>query len=322
MKIAGVGSFVPVTGTRNPELEARLGLEPGWIEQRTGVEFRPTAAAEQAVSDLAIRAASDALQAAQVDPSQVGLVLLATSTPDHLLPPTAPLVAHRLGLARAGAIDLTGACSGFLYGLVMGAAVGQIMQCAVLVIGANILTRRVDPLDTNTAVLFADGAGAVVLTPSSTAQILGFHLGADGSRYDSILIPGGGSREPLTAESLAAKRNTIAMKSGGGVFKQAVQMMAEAGKRALLASKLTSPDVDLWIPHQANLRIVREAGRLLDIGEERTVTTLRECGNSSAAAIPSALAQAVADRLITPGQTLLMTAVGAGMMSAGVVVKW
>lgn len=322
MKIAGAGSFVPVTGTRNPELEAQLGLEAGWIERRTGVAFRPTASAEQAVSDLAVSAAQDALRAADIDPLQVGLVLLATSTPDHLLPPTAPLIAHRLGLSCAGAIDLTGACSGFLYGLVMGAAMGQTMQTAVLVIGANVLTRRVDPLDANTAALFADGAGAVVLTPCSTAQILGVHLGADGSRYDSIMIPAGGSREPLTTASLAAKRHTIQMKRGVGVFRQAVQMMADAGERALQAANLTSRAIDRWIPHQANLRIVREAGRLLDIDQDRTIINLRECGNSSAAAIPSALAQAIADGRIERGQTLLLTAVGAGMMSAGVVIRY
>lgn len=322
MKVAGVGASVPVTGTYNPELEARFKLEPGWIERRTGIQFHPTASREQAVSDLAIEAGRKALLAANIDPSEIGLVVMATSTPDHLLPPTSPLVAHHLKAVRAGAIDLTGACSGFLYGLVMASATGQAMQRAILVIGANILSRRVDPLDRDTAVLFGDGAGAVVLVPAEQPHILGFHLGADGSHYESIMIPAGGSRQPLTVKSLEERQNTIVMQKGKGIFRQAIRMMADAGKHAMKESNINSGDVDWWIPHQANMRIIREAGRLLEISEERTITIFDRCANSSAATIPIALAQAIEAGQIRNGQTLLLTAVGSGMTSAGVVVQW
>jgi 3-oxoacyl-[acyl-carrier-protein] synthase III len=321
MKIVGVGASVPSTGTSNDELEAKLGLTPGWIAKRAGIYFRPSAPSEWAVSDLAVAAGSKALAAAGIPAEKLGLVLLATSTPDHLLPPSSPLVAHQLGARHAGAIDLTGACAGFLYGLVMGSASGQAMHRPVLLIGANILTRRVDPGDANTVVLFGDGAGAVVLTPSDDPHLLGFYLGADGSQYDAIKIPAGGSREPLTAESLAARRNRMEMQSGSGLFRHSIRMMADAGRRALLAAGVQIQEIDWWIPHQANYRVIRETGNILGIEEGRTLVTLDRYANSSAATIPIAFSEGIDAGKIRPGQTLLLTSVGAGMTCAGVVMK-
>ncbi len=324
IKVAGVGSVVPRTGTENAEMEARLGLESGWIEKRTGVCFRPIAEDVVATSDLAVPAGQRALDMACIPPAEIGLLLLATSTPDHLLPPTAPLVAHRLALANAGAIDMAGACSGFLYAFVMGASFAQAMQKPVLVIAANILSRRVDPMDRNTATLFGDGAGAVVLMPSGSdvSHLLGTHLAADGSQYDAMGIPAGGTREPLTAAGLHAGRHRMMLRDGKGLFKHASGMMAEAGRRALLEAKLSVKDIDWWIPHQANLRMIRETGRILGIPSERTVTVMDRYANSSAATIPIALVEAVADGRICKGDTLLLTAAGAGMMSAGIVLRW
>jgi 3-oxoacyl-[acyl-carrier-protein] synthase-3 len=324
IKVAGVGSVVPRTGTENAEMEARLGLESGWIEKRTGVRFRPIAEDTVATSDLAVSAGQRALEAACVLPAEIGLLLLATSTPDHLLPPTAPLVAHRLALTNAGAIDMAGACSGFLYAFLMGASFAQTMQKPVLVIAANILSRRVDPMDRNTVTLFGDGAGAVALVPSGSdaPHVLGTHLAADGSQYDAMGIPAGGTREPLTAAGLHAGRHRMMLRDGKGLFKQAAGMMAEAGRRALMEANLGVEDIDWWIPHQANLRMIRETGRILAIPSERTVTVMDRYANSSAATIPIALAEAVADGRIGKGDTLLLTAAGAGMMSAGIVLRW
>jgi 3-oxoacyl-[acyl-carrier-protein] synthase-3 len=322
VQVAGVGAFAPATGTRNAELEVQLGLEPGWIERRTGVGFRPTAEPSVATSDLAVEAGRRALQSASIAPAEIGLLLLATSTPDHLLPPTAPLVAHRLALTQAGAIDLAGACSGFLYGLILAASHAQATQRAVLVIGANVLSRRVDPGDRNTATIFADGAGAAVVQPCAEAHLLGAYLGADGAHYGAIGIDAGGAREPLTPEAVAAGRHRMALRDGKGLFRQGVLQMTEAGRTALRQAHLTPSDVHWWIPHQANLRMIREAGRLLELPPERTVTVLDRFGNASAAAIPTAWAAAVRDGRLRRGDRLLLTAAGAGLLSAGAVLVW
>jgi 3-oxoacyl-[acyl-carrier-protein] synthase-3 len=321
MKVAGAGSAIPRTVIANEIVEERLGLERGWIERRTGVRQRPVAAPDEATSDLAVRAAAEALERSGVDRASVGLALLATSTPDHLLPPTAPLVAHRLGL-KAGAIDLAGACSGFLYALTLGSAYGRQARTAVLVIGANILTRRVDPRDAATAALFSDGAGALVLTPAEPSHILGSHLASDGSLYDAIGISAGGSREPLTAENVAAGRHLMTIRHGAALFKNAVRAMVDAGRAAMKNARVTSRDIDWWIPHQANRRIIQEAGRLLEIPPERVISIVSEAGNSSAATIPIALARGVESGQIQSGQIVLLTAAGAGMIEAGVALRW
>jgi 3-oxoacyl-[acyl-carrier-protein] synthase-3 len=322
MRIAGVGSSIPERRVANVEIELRLGLEAGWIERRTGIRCRPIADRAIATSDLAIDAGERALRQAGVNASDVGLLLLATSTPDHLLPPTAPLVAHRLSLTHAGAIDLTGACSGFLYGVSLGSSYGQAIERPVLVIAANILSRRVNPSDPATVALFGDGAGAVVLIPDRQPHILGFHLGADGSSYDSILIPAGGTREPMTTESVLAGRHFITMAKGASVFRNASQKMADAGIQAMHQANVGAPEIDWWIPHQANLRLIRETGNLLGIPKEKTVTVIDRYANSSGATIPIALAEAVAAGTIRRGELLLLTAVGAGMTNAGMIVRW
>lgn len=321
MKIAGVASAVPPAVTLNSDIEDRLGLERGWIVRRTGILCRPTAPASQATSDLAIEAGRAALKNAGVAPSEIGLLLLATSTPDHLLPPTAPLVAHRLELSNAGAIDITGACSGFLYALAMGNWSGAAMRKPVLIVGANILSRRVDDRDPGTMALFGDGAGAVVLVPCGQPHVLGSHLGADGSCYAAIQIPAGGTREPLTVEGLTERRNLIRIEDGRSAFKQAVKMMAEAGRLALDEAGLTVADVAWWVPHQANRRIIEECGNALGIAPCRTVIVIDRFANSSAATIPIALTEAAGSGRIRPGEILLLTSAGAGMISAGVVLR-
>ena len=322
MKIISVASAVPETVVTNDAVEARLGLEPGWIQRRTGILERPTAAPDEATSDLAIRAGRRAIEASGLDPEEIGLLLLATSTPDHLLPPTAPLAAHRLGLANAGAIDLAGACSGFLYGVVLAASYGLTVRKPMLVIGANILTRRVNSQDAATVALFSDGAGAVVLAPSDCSHLLGSYLGADGSSYDAIGIPAGGTREPLSAELLERGRHLMAMRRGPALFRKAVNAMAHAGKEAMKAAGVTQSAIDWWVPHQANVRLIEDTGAALGIPATRTIQVVERYGNSSAATIPIALAEGVSSGRIREGHTVLMTAVGAGVVTAGLVLRW
>jgi 3-oxoacyl-[acyl-carrier-protein] synthase III len=322
MKVLAVASAIPQAGASNAAVEDRLGLERGWIERRTGILQRPTVAATESTSDLAVRAGERALQQASIEPEDIGLLLLATSTPDHLLPPTAPLVAYRLRLRRAGAADLAGACAGFLYTLVLAAAYGASVRKPVLVIGANVLSRRVNPQDQATAALFSDGAGAAVLIPAEPTQFLGSYLDADGAFYDALGISAGGSREPMTAGALQEKRHLMSIRRGPTLFRQAVQTMATAGKEALKSAGIDVSAVDWWIPHQANVRMTRDAGALLGIGPQRTISVVEQFGNSSAATIPIALAYAVESNRIQRGQTLLLTAAGAGMLGAGVVLRW
>jgi 3-oxoacyl-[acyl-carrier-protein] synthase-3 len=302
-------------------VEIRLGLEPGWIERRTGIHRRPTAAPEQATSDLAVLAAADAIRNSGVHRDDIGLLLLATSTPDHLLPPTAPLVAHRLNLA-CGAIDLAGACAGFLYALVLASHWVDAMSKPAVVIGANILTRRVNQRDPATVALFSDGGGAVVLVPAQPTSLMSSYLGSDGSAYEAIGIPAGGTREPLTLENLHAGMNLMTMRRGAALFKQAVHAMANAGKAALDQAGLNASDVQWWIPHQANNRIIHDAGAMLGIGPERTVNVVDNFGNSSAATIPIALSSALEHGKIGKGDHILFTAAGAGLVTAGAVLRW
>ncbi|MEQ1671691.1 MAG: 3-oxoacyl-ACP synthase, partial [Hyphomicrobium sp.] len=185
IEIIGLGHEAPALRVTSAELEARLGLEPGWIKRRTGIDARHYAGPDEALSDLAIAAGDRALATANIKRHDVALLLLATSTPDHLLPPTAPLVAHKLGMSRAGGIDMTGACAGFIYALTLGAAFAVMHNAPVLIVAANILSRRINEADRNTSALFADAAGAVVIAPSSRADcgVLGAHLTSDGSAY-------------------------------------------------------------------------------------------------------------------------------------------
>jgi 3-oxoacyl-[acyl-carrier-protein] synthase-3 len=323
-RIAAVGHALPERVVTSAELEDRLGLESGWIERRTGIRERRYAAPDEATSDLAVRAAADALGRAGGLSAPVGLLLLATSTPDHPLPPTAPLVAHRLGLTRCGALDVTSACTGFLAALALGHSYCRVQGCSVLVVGANVLSRRVNPADPATAALFADGAGAMVLEPAGAAPdaVLSLHMDSDGAGYDQILIPAGGSRTPLSPEAVESGAHLMQMARGPDLYRAAVHAMVRSGLAALERAGLAAAEADWWVPHQASARIIRDAGERLGIGPERTISVVETVGNTSAASIPLALAMASRDGRVRPGQRLLLTAVGAGTSEAGAVVRW
>ncbi|MBB4166278.1 beta-ketoacyl-ACP synthase III [Rhizobium sp. BK538] len=321
-RMAGFGHRVPGRCVENAEIEQSLGLETGWIERRTGIRTRYWVEEGDTLSGLAAEAGAMALDNAGISRSEIGLTLLATSTPDHLLPPTAPLVAHRLALEHSGAIDLAGACSGFLYALTLADAFVRAQGRAVLVIAANILSRRINPAERASCVLFADAAGAVVLTPSSdpAAGVLGADLCSDGSGYDLISIPAGGSNRPF-APSMAADAFLMTMRDGREVFSRAVEMMSSASQRALERAAVDAGEITRFVPHQANVRIFQAVAANLGIEAERTVCSLDRFGNSSAATIPLSLSLDAANRPLQNGETLLLAAAGAGLTGAAVLYR-
>ena len=322
-KIAGVGHHVPARKVANVEIEASLGLERGWIEARTGIRQRHWALPEDTLSGLAEKAGNMALAAAGIDRDSVGLLLLATSTPDHLLPPSAPLVAHKLGLRRAGSIDLAGACSGFIYAMTFADAYLKAHDRPVLVIAANILSRRINPLERASAVLFSDAAGAVLLVPCADGDhgVLGASLGSDGSGYGLIQIPAGGSSRPF-ANDLDIQETRMTITDGREVFTRAVDMMCRCSEEALMAGGLCGKDIDRFIPHQANARIFDAVGEKLGITDGRLVRSIADYGNSSAATIPLSLSLANDAEPLRSGENLLLAAAGAGLTGGAIVVRF
>ena len=323
IKIAGVGHAAPQRRVTSAEIEQRLGLEAGWIVKRTGIEARRYAADGEALSDLATAAGDAALAQSGIARRDVAMLLLATSTPDHLLPPSAPLVAHRLALTNAGGVDLAGACGGFVYALTLGAAYATSQQAPVVIIAGNILSRRINDADRNTSSLFSDAAGAVVVVPASgdASGIVGAHMAADGSAYGMIQIPGGGSRRPFSTIT-DPQETLMVLEDGKAVFSKAVAMMTSAAEKALQRAGLSTGDVDHFIPHQANARIMRAVADKLDIPLSKMRSTVSEYGNSSAATIPFTLSATQNDRPFKPGEVVLMTAAGAGLTGGAVALRW
>ncbi len=319
-RMAGFGHAVPDRVVSNAEIEGRLGLEPGWIQRRTGIIERRWAAPGETLSDLAAKAARHALADSGLEPDNIGLLLLATSTPDHLLPPSAPLVALKAGLARAGGIDLAGACAGFVYALTLADGFVRSQGKPVLVVAANILSRRINPQERASAVLFADAAGAVVLSPDGEAGagLRGADLQADGAGYDLISIPAGGSSVPFES-GLPSDAVLMSMRDGRAVYEKAVRMMEETARRALGRAGIAAPEVDLFVPHQANTRIFDTVADHLGIDRSRTERSVQRFGNSSAATIPLTLSLAREAGRLAPGKTILMSAAGAGMTGGAAV---
>lgn len=320
-RLAGFGHSVPGRCVENAEIEARLGLEPGWIERRTGIRSRYWAGPGDTLSALATRAGEAAIGNAGVDRADIALTLLATSTPDHLLPPSAPLLVHHLGLANSGAVDLAGACSGFLYALTLADGFVRTQGRPVLVVAANILSRRINPAERASSVLFADAAGAVVLMPSQDEDtgLLGVDLASDGSRYNLILIPAGGSSRPFAA-GMQAEDCLMTMRDGRDMFTQAVRMMSDCARRALDHAGIGAMEIDRFVPHQANARIFDAVCSDLSIAPERTIRTIETYGNSSAATIPLSLSLAHQASPFVSGEKLLLTAAGAGLTGGACVI--
>ena len=325
--IRATGSYVPECRESNKKLEMELGLPPAWIRERTGVLSRAIASPDDAVSDLAIRAGKRALTRFEENDNvpPIKALLLATSTPDHMLPPTAPSVAAKLGLSGIAAMDITVACSGFLYAMILADSMCRTGNGSVMIIAANILSRRCRQDDSATRPIFGDAAGAVVVSPSSESSgIRSTAWESDGSQWDKLLIPDGGSRNPLGSDSFESARHLMQLNDGPAIFKHAVQSMARMGNSVIRKAEITPNEIDWWIPHQASTRIIEACGRMLKIEDTRTLTTVEMFGNSSAATIPVTLDRFMAGGahpIIGAGDTILMTAAAAGMTSAAVVIK-
>jgi 3-oxoacyl-[acyl-carrier-protein] synthase-3 len=319
-RMAGFGHAVPARCVDNAEIEARLRLETGWIERRTGIRTRHWAEEGETLSGLAAEAGRMALDDAGLARNEIALTLLATSTPDHLLPPSAPLLAHRLDLEKSGAIDLAGACSGFLYALTLADGFVRAHGRAVLVVAANILSRRINPAERASAVLFADAAGAVVLAPCTNGRggLLSADLVSDGSGYGLINIPAGGSNRPFSPET-SAEDFLMTMQDGREVFSRAVALMTETSKRALEQAGIVAANIDRFVPHQANARMFDAVSGNLGIAPEKTIRAIESFGNSSAATIPLSLSIGHVERRFVGGEKLLLTAAGAGLMGGAVV---
>jgi 3-oxoacyl-[acyl-carrier-protein] synthase-3 len=320
--ILATGHYAPARRVGNAEIEARLGLEDGWILRRTGIRERRYAAADEALSDMAIQAGEMALSRIGFDRRRIGLLVLATSTPDHLLPPSAPLVAHRLGLTGAGGIDLAGACGGFLHALAYADGYARLHRRPVLVVAANILSRRTNPEERASVILFADAAGAVLVAPDDrpTAGIRGIELATDGGSYDLIQIPAGGSRRPFTAVRDPSE-TLMHIRDGRAVFGKAVEMMASTSEKALANAGLAIADVRYCVPHQANARIIGAVQKKLGLTDDRLLSSVAEYGNSSAATIPFTLSLRAAQANLRSGDKLLFCAAGAGLTGGAIVYE-
>lgn len=321
--IIGVGKYVPEQILSNSDLEKMVDTTDEWIVSRTGIRERHIASKEEATSDLAYQAALKALESAGMSGQDLDLIIVATVTPDMFFPSTACLLQDRLGAKKAAAFDLSAACSGFVYGLATATNFLQTgMYNNALVIGADCLSRITDYTDRNTCVLFGDGAGAVVLGEVPEGRgFQAFDLGAEGAGGAHLYLEAGGSRLPASAETVEAKKHAIYM-NGREVFKFAVRVMSSATEHVLTKAGKSKEDIDLFIPHQANIRIIQSAMERLSLPPEKVVINVDKYANTSAASVPLALVEAFEEGRIKEGDTILMVGFGGGLTWGASVLKW
>jgi len=322
-RIIGTGSYLPKEIRTNHDLEQFMDTTDAWIRQRTGIGQRHLAAPEEATSDLAAQACRAAMADAGLGPEDIDLLICATTTPDHLFPATACLVQHKLGLPRAGAYDVNAACSGFIYGLATANAFIQAgIYRTVLVVGAEKVTNRLNWSQRETAVLFGDGAGAVVLQATDGAfGIQNTFLASDGGEADLLMLPGGGSRTPPTPENIGTAVHDFQMK-GPELFKRAVGAFGQAIQRAMDDGGITVEELDLLAPHQANARIIKAAAHRLGIPDEKVFLNIEHVANTTAASIPIALAEARRAGAIHEGSNVVLASFGAGLTWASALLRW
>jgi len=323
--IAGTGAYLPAKVLTNFDLEKMVDTSDEWITQRTGIKERHIAAEDEAVSDLVIKAARPALEMAGAAPQDIDAVIICTITPDNSFPSTACLVQKGLGLRpRIPAFDISAACSGFVYGLIIADSLIRTgaVKC-VLLAGAEILSRITNWTDRNTCVLFGDGAGVAIVAPSPDPSrgLVASCWHADGSLGDLLIQPAGGSRLPASAETVAAGLHTIHM-SGNEVFKHAVRAMSQAAETVLNQARIPPEEVKLFVPHQANIRILEATCQRTRIPLERTVLAIDRIGNTSAATIPIGLDMAVREGRISAGDAVLLDAFGGGFTWGAALVRW
>ena len=322
ISITGVGAYAPDRVVTNDDLSQLMETSDEWIVERTGIRERRIAADEQALSDLALPAAREALGRAGVAAESIDLLIVATITPDMAFPSAGAIVADELGAPDAAAYDLSAGCTGFMYAIaqaygMLAAGLGQ----RALVVGGDVLSRILDWSDRGTAVLFGDGAGAVVLEQVPEGGFLGFELGADGSGGPQLYLPAGGSRSPATEKTVADRLHFVQM-NGREVFKFATRVLVTSAEAVLAECGRTIEDVDVYVPHQANVRIIEYATQKLGIPKEKVVIDVDRYGNTSSGSIPLALADARREGRLQPGRLVLMTGMGAGLTWGSGLIEW
>jgi 3-oxoacyl-[acyl-carrier-protein] synthase III len=316
ISVTGLGCYVPERVLTNDELAALVDTSDEWIRERTGIRERRIAADEQALTDIALPAARRALEMAGIDPATVDLVVVATVTPDMAFPSAGALIADELGMPDAAAYDLSAGCTGFVYAIAQAhAMLAAGLARRALVVGGDVLSKILDWTDRSTLVLFGDGAGAVVLEQVDDGGFIGFELGADGGGGANLWLPGSGSRRFDEPERFV-KMN------GREVFKFATRVMVSSAEAILTECGKTVEDVDLYVPHQANVRIIDHAARKLGFPQEKIVVNVDRYGNTSSGSIPLALADAADEGRLGPGTLVLLTGMGAGLTWGSALIEW
>jgi 3-oxoacyl-[acyl-carrier-protein] synthase-3 len=315
--ITGLGTYVPERILSNHDLSDIVDTSDEWIRTRTGIRERRISAENELTSDVALSAARKALEDASVRPEEIDLVIVGTITPDMGFPATAAIVADKLGCGDAAAYDVSAGCTGFMYAVAQGhSAVVSGLSRRALVIGADVLSKILDWTDRSTLVLFGDGAGAVVLEPAEESGFLSFDIGADGGGGPQLNYPGSGTRALQPGEKHFLQMN------GREVFKFATRVLVSSAEKTLESAGLTVDDIDLYVPHQANVRIIDHAVRRLGFPEEKVVVNVERYGNTSSGSIPLALADALRDGRLQPGSIVLMTGMGAGLTWGSAAIRW
>ena len=322
VSITGLGAHVPERVLTNHDLAQMVETSDEWIVERTGIRERRIAAPEEALSDLCRPAAEQALEQAGVDAATLDLIIVATVTPDMFFPSTGAILADQLGAPDAAAYDLSAGCTGFMYAIAQayGMLAGGLSKRA-LVVGGDVLSKIMDWSDRRTCVVFGDGAGAVVLERVPNGGFIGFELGADGSGGPQLYVPAGGSRTPASAETVAQRQHFVQM-NGREVFKFATRVLVSSALKVLEECERSVDDVDVYVPHQANVRIIEHALAKLGIPREKTIVNVDRYGNTSSGSIPLALAEAEADGRLRESDLVLMTGMGAGLTWGSALIEW
>jgi 3-oxoacyl-[acyl-carrier-protein] synthase-3 len=322
VSITGLGANVPERVLTNGELAKMVDTSDEWIVTRTGIHERRVAGPDEALSDISLPAARKALERAGVSPESLDLIVVATVTPDMLFPATAAILADELGAVDAAAYDLSAGCTGFMYAVAQASAMlAAGLGRRALVVGGDLLSKIVDWSDRTTCVVFGDGAGAVVLERSASGGFLGFELGADGSGGLDLYVPAGGSRGPASAETVAGREHYVRM-NGREVFKFATRVLVSSGQKLLDECGVAVEEIDVYVPHQANVRIIEHAVEKLGILPERVVINVDRYGNTSSGSIPLALADAMDEGRLREGDLVLMTGMGAGLTWGSGLIEW
>ena len=320
--IIGVGEYLPKKVLTNADLEKMVDTSDEWITTRTGIKERRLVSAGEATSDMAARAAAEAIKDAGISASDIDLIIVTTITPDMQFPATACFVQAKLGAKNAICFDLSAACAGFVYGIITAQQfISQDTSKKALVIGAETLSSITDWEDRNTCVLFGDGAGAVVLSEVESGGILANYLGSNGILTDLLQVPGGGSRNPTSSVTIDQKLHYTKMQ-GNELFKLAVTLMTKAAKEVLKKAGLKFSDIDIVIPHQANSRIIMAVAKKLGLTEEQVYLNIEKYGNMSSASTATALCEAVKDGRIKKKDVVLLDAFGAGLVWGACLIEW